>query len=137
WNNSKGYGFITDENNEDVFVHYSALQGDGFKTLEENETVTFEKTQGPKGPQAERVVRGSVREPEEEQLLDKEVPDEEFVAFALIGDKIRMVSLTPDGSYRILDQAQNLHDILYVTSSETMTLQIAVEELESLVNDPN
>ena len=57
WNNSKGYGFITDENNDDVFVHYSAIQGEGFKTLEEGQEVEFEVTQGPKGPQAEKVTK--------------------------------------------------------------------------------
>lgn len=58
----------------------------------------------------------------------------EFVAFALFGDKIKVVSLTPDGSYRFLDDTQNLYNIFYV-SSETLGLQKAIEELESLIND--
>jgi CspA family cold shock protein len=57
FNNEKGYGFIAHpEGGSDIFVHYSAIQGDGFKTLEEGQEVEFEITQGPKGPQAERVV---------------------------------------------------------------------------------
>lgn len=51
----KGYGFIQREEGGDVFVHYSEIVGDGFKTLEEGDRVTFEVTQGAKGPQAIRV----------------------------------------------------------------------------------
>ncbi|GAB6086831.1 cold-shock protein [Alkaliphilus crotonatoxidans] len=55
FNGEKGYGFITRENGEDVFVHFSAITMDGFKTLEEGQTVEFEVTQGDKGPQATNV----------------------------------------------------------------------------------
>lgn len=56
FNESKGYGFITvDGQDGDVFVHYSAIQTHGFKTLEEGQRVQFEIAQGPKGPQAETV----------------------------------------------------------------------------------
>ena len=58
FNEAKGYGFITTDDGTDVFVHYSAITGDGFKTLSENEEVQFEVTQSPKGPQATNVVRG-------------------------------------------------------------------------------
>ncbi len=51
----KGYGFITTENGEDVFVHWSAIQTEGFKTLKENERVEFEIQKGSKGPQAVNV----------------------------------------------------------------------------------
>ncbi len=57
FSNQKGYGFITPESGEDVFVHFSAIQSDGFKTLEEGQTVEFEIEQGPKGEQATNVVR--------------------------------------------------------------------------------
>jgi cold shock protein len=57
FNNSKGYGFIEREVGGDVFVHYSAIQGDGFKTLNEGEAVEFEITEGSKGPQAVNVVK--------------------------------------------------------------------------------
>jgi len=57
FNNSKGYGFIENEGGGDVFVHYSAIQGDGFKTLNEGETVEFEVSQGDKGPQAVNVIK--------------------------------------------------------------------------------
>ena len=59
FNDQKGYGFITPENGKDVFVHYSAITGDGFKTLREGEAVEFEITQGPKGEQATKVSKAS------------------------------------------------------------------------------
>jgi cold shock protein len=52
FNEVKGYGFVTMEDGKDVFVHYSAIKGDGFRTLNENDEVEFEITDGPKGPQA-------------------------------------------------------------------------------------
>lgn len=57
FNNSKGYGFITSDDGVDVFVHYTAVAGDGFKSLKENERVSFELKEGPKGPQADNVVK--------------------------------------------------------------------------------
>ena len=56
FNGSKGYGFISREGGPDVFVHFSAIQGDGFKNLDEGQTVEFEVEAGPKGPQAVNVV---------------------------------------------------------------------------------
>jgi CspA family cold shock protein len=55
FNNAKGYGFIEQENGEDVFVHFSAIQTEGFKSLNENDTVEFEVVQGQKGLQAQNV----------------------------------------------------------------------------------
>jgi CspA family cold shock protein len=57
FNNAKGYGFIGREDGNDVFVHYSAITGDGYRTLQEGETVEFEIVQGQKGPQAANVVK--------------------------------------------------------------------------------
>jgi CspA family cold shock protein len=57
FDNAKGYGFISRENGNDVFVHHSAIQGEGYKSLEEGQSVQFELTKGPKGDQATNVVK--------------------------------------------------------------------------------
>lgn len=58
FNEKKGYGFIEKEEGGDVFVHFSAIKGEGFKTLSEGQPVEFEVIQGEKGPQAADVVKG-------------------------------------------------------------------------------
>ena len=57
FSNHKGFGFITTESGSDVFVHHSAIQGDGYKSLEEGQAVEFEVQQGPKGDQAASVTK--------------------------------------------------------------------------------
>ncbi len=57
FSNQKGYGFISAESGQDVFVHHSEIQGSGYKTLEEGQAVEFEIAQGPKGEQAKNVVK--------------------------------------------------------------------------------
>jgi CspA family cold shock protein len=57
FNDQKGYGFVTPENGKDVFVHHSAIQGDGYKSLAEGAQVEFDIEQGPKGEQATNVVK--------------------------------------------------------------------------------
>jgi CspA family cold shock protein len=57
FNAEKGYGFLQVEGGEDVFVHFSAIQGEGFKTLDEGQEVEFDITDGSRGPQAENVVK--------------------------------------------------------------------------------
>ncbi len=57
FNNQKGYGFISDEQGNDVFVHYSGLNMDGFKTIEEGQSVEFDVVDGAKGPQATNVTK--------------------------------------------------------------------------------
>jgi CspA family cold shock protein len=57
FNDSKGYGFIEQEGGRDIFVHYTAIQGDGFKSLAEGQKVEFEIIEGAKGPQATKVVK--------------------------------------------------------------------------------
>lgn len=58
FNSEKGYGFITRENGEDVFAHFSAIQGDGFKTLEDGQNVTFDVENSDRGLQAVNIVKG-------------------------------------------------------------------------------
>jgi CspA family cold shock protein len=56
FNGEKGFGFITGEDGNDVFAHFSQIQKDGYKTLEEGQKVSYEVVKGPKGPQAENIV---------------------------------------------------------------------------------
>ncbi|UCF31617.1 MAG: cold-shock protein [bacterium] len=56
FNDAKGFGFLTQEDGPDVFVHFSAIQGEGFKSLQEGQRVSFDIVDGPKGPQAANVV---------------------------------------------------------------------------------
>lgn len=57
FNAEKGYGFVTSDDGTDIFVHYSAIQGEGFKTLDEGQAVSFDVTQSDRGPQASNVVK--------------------------------------------------------------------------------
>ena len=57
FNNKRGWGFIVKEDGDDIFVHYSAIQGDGFKTLDEGQRVQFEIEEGDRGPAAANVVK--------------------------------------------------------------------------------
>jgi cold shock CspA family protein len=149
----KGFGFITPEGEDkDLFFHGKCLVGIQFDELNEGDCVNFETEVTPKGSNAVRVSPEWAAEtkdelpsdelpsdelPSDEESPKEEVFAEEVIGFALFGDKWRVVSLAPDGNYRFLDEAQNRHNYLYVFSSETIALQIAVEELEYLVNSPN
>jgi len=134
FNNAKGYGFLTDPEGNDIFVHYSAIAGDGFKTLEEGEDVECEITQGPRGPQAEGILRLGTASNEPPTAPPADTDD--HLALGLIDGDIRLISITPDGEYQFIDGVQKLHNILYVIASETTALQRAVEEFEALINDP-
>jgi CspA family cold shock protein len=61
FNNQKGYGFISQESGPDVFAHFSAIAGDGFRSLKAGEEVEFDIAEGPKGPQAANIVRKGLK----------------------------------------------------------------------------
>lgn len=133
WNDAKGYGFIAPDAGEDVFVHFSTLKMDGHRTLAEGQVVEFDVEQGTKGPQAVNVV------PDPPETVGEDATqteyDREYMAVALLGDQIKVVSLTADGQYRFLDRSDNMHNLVYVLSRETQAMAEAVEELEYLVNN--
>jgi cold shock protein len=75
FNNTKGYGFIARDEGPDVFVHYTAIVGEGYKTLSEGDAVEFEIVQGPKGPQAANVTRRTLNSaPQDQVVTDKRAP---------------------------------------------------------------
>lgn len=81
FDNAKGYGFITmEDGSKDCFVHHTAIDGNGFKTLEEGELVEFEVTEGQKGPAAANVVRIDTGGASTEEVVTEEVVAEEVVA---------------------------------------------------------
>jgi hypothetical protein len=111
---------------------------EGFRDLKEDQSVKFNVVKGPKGWQAENVVplKDNDSEEQEEQLDEKLPLESEFIAVAEIDGELKLVSVTPDG-YRFLDQTDNLYNVLYVYSSETKALEIAIEEFENLINSSN
>ena len=133
FNSAKGFGFIQRSNGQDVFVHFSEIQATGVRNLEEGQVVEFELERGSKGWSANKVV---VQPPKDEKHPDEEPtsPTAEYIALTVFDDRIRLASIAPDGSYQFLDSADNLHNILYIYSSETRALENAVEELEALIN---
>jgi cold shock CspA family protein len=131
FNDAKGFGFIkSDVDGEDIFAHFSAIEIDGFRSLQEGQRVSFERVQGPKGAQAAAILAtptAALEKPNETSVT-------EFIALALVNDSVRLVSWSEDGQFRFLDTHQNLHSIVYVVSSETVKFKRAIEELEHLIN---
>lgn len=128
FNSSKGYGFLSREGGTDVFVHFSAIEGEGFKNLAEGQIVEFVVEQGPKGGQASNVVIVS-----NEQVEEK--PEYEFLGIGIFEGKVKLVSLGKDGQYKFVDGTEKLHNILYVASTEAIAMKMAIDELEYLLND--
>ena len=134
FNDAKGFGFITpDDGTEDVFAHFSAIQGAGFRTVTEGQCVSYERVAGPKGAQAANITPIL-----DETLVDEplERPSSGYIALALFGNQIRLISCSPDGQFSFLDARRKAHSLLYIVSSETQQLQHTVDELEDLINNP-
>ena len=130
FNSAKGYGFLERPGGEDIFVHFSMIQGSGFRNLEEGEEVEFEIVDGPKGPMAGNVVRN----PQSRETSEPEVvAAAEFIALAVVNGSVRVMSLSGDGTCKFIDPCANLHNVFYV-GSETIELSQAIEELEDLMN---
>jgi len=139
FNDAKGFGFITSDEGEEVFVHFSAIQAKGFRTLAEGQHVQFDRVEGPKGSQASTVTVLSPEEEESDQLgkTDADVGDFDEVAVMLVDGRLRLVAVSRDGQYEYIDPLHKQHGILYVAGSETMAFAAAVEEFEDLINRSN
>lgn len=131
FHSAKGFGFIRRSSGADIFVHFSQIQSEGFRDLKEGEFVEFEVERGKKGLSATKVTKYSPEDTEPEKSTSAPL---EYLALAAFGDTLKLASITPDGSYRFLDSEDNLHNILYIYTSETRALEDAVKELEELIN---
>jgi hypothetical protein len=133
---------------EEVLLGFYALAGvrhDGreqFLPLDNGYTIglSVQKIDEKRFQVAFRCVETTLEDKEDkldERRIEGNLDDQRFIAIANINGKNRLVVLTRDGHYQFLDELSNLHKIIYVVSSETLALQSAVEELESLMNDLN
>jgi len=131
WNDEKGYGFIGVDGGKDVFVHFSAIQTDGYRSLEEGQRVAFEIAAGPTGAQADNVI------PEVSKGQDDHRPIayDEAIALLLDDENVRVVGINTDGKYHFLDETQQAHSLLFVASLESVRFKAVVEEFEHLIND--
>lgn len=133
FNDDKGYGFIKSPSGEDVFVHHSSIQSSGYRTLKGGEPVEFIIKQGPQGLQAEAVRRVTL----EEEPSSVSPSQEETLAVTFVDGAIRLVSVTPEGTFQYLDPSRHLHGILYIAGRETIAFQDAIEEFEEILNRPS
>lgn len=136
FNNEKGYGFIKTPDGEDVFVHYTAIQAYGFRSLGEGDDVEFDMLQGPRGLQAGAVRR--LEEEREDEIAQTTTPmTHESLAVTVVDGTIRLVSVTAEGAFRFLDAWEHLHGILYLAGRETIAYADAVAEFEDIINASN
>lgn len=131
FNDEKGFGFIKQEDGEDVFVHHSCISDRAHKTLLEGQKVTMAVERGSKGPMAANV---TVKDNSQE-TANSGVNEQDEIGIVLVENKIRLISISKDGRYKFLDGTNAIHNILYVVSTETVAIKLAIEELEYLMNN--
>jgi cold shock CspA family protein len=137
FNAEKGFRFIAqDDGGPNAFVHYSSINATGFRSLEENQAVAFTISQGVRGPQAEMVEPLDRSKSDRGQTPPELEIDDEELGIELLNGRLRVVSVHPDGSVKVVDTPGQLHKLLYIASGEAVGWKNAVEELEDLINSP-
>lgn len=148
FNREKGFGFLSIEDGQDVFIHISVVERSGLEKLQEGQVVKFELVTN-KGKTAaanliaventgEDVDNDIVRDETTDENIEKDVDnDNEFIGFGIFDNQLRCLSLNKDGTYKFLDPTSTLHNLLYVATADALAIQIAIEELEFLINNPN
>lgn len=134
FNSDKGYGFITTDDGHDVFLHFSELQMEGFKNVEEGQKVRLTVALGTNGKaQAHRV---HVVDALDDEPVDSETDADltDWIGVALVNGRLRLISVSPDGQAVLLDPISDPTTIL-VLSPTRLALMDAIDELESLMNE--
>lgn len=134
FNSDKGYGFITTTEGVDVFVHFSEIQMDGFKNLEEGQPVNFEVFIASNGKAQSRDVRVVTSSDEEQLGEEQEAPETELLGVALVDGKLRVIAVSADGHAVLLDSIDGPNTLL-VLDAQRMALLDAIDELEWLMNE--
>jgi cold shock protein len=125
FNNSRGYGFIGRDDGPDVFVHYTGIVGEGYKTLHEGDTVEFEIVQGAKGPQAANVTRRTLNAtPHNQVVMAKKEPSQNFPE--RLGQNVLKAAHIPPTYTTVVDQD---HKFVDVSESFSELVGYKIEEL--------
>jgi cold shock CspA family protein len=132
FNAAKGYGFLEGQNGNDIFVHFSSILMEGYRFLDQGESVELEVAKTPRGGQAHRLIRLS--DPDYPSIRELLAERYDRVAVAILDRSLRVIGVTADGRCHFVDDRDRLHGVLHLRSNRSTAYATAVEELESLIN---